>query len=159
VHLVLNGVTLSREKDINGKAFNAAAMATAEAAKISLSGGVWNGSAWAGVVVGQHQLVRQGLGRIVLGPVVLGRQGLGRCQLVLTGSGWCGRPAAAPSGHPPTTPVRDGEKVCRAAGRNHDNHTQGTQLDLTPARPAGLAPHARPAKSVTAARMHHCRRA
>jgi serine protease AprX len=48
VHLVLDGVTLTGEKDINGMAFNAAAMATAEANKTSWNGGVWNGSAWAG---------------------------------------------------------------------------------------------------------------
>ena len=48
VHLVLNKVTLSGEKDINGLAFNAAAMASAEAACTSWNGGTWNGSAWAG---------------------------------------------------------------------------------------------------------------
>jgi serine protease AprX len=46
--LVLDGVTLSGEKDINGAAFNAAAMASAEAAKTSWTGGSWNGRAWAG---------------------------------------------------------------------------------------------------------------
>jgi serine protease AprX len=48
VHLVLGGVTLSGEKDINRKAFNAASMAAAEAAGKSWAGGVWNGSSWAG---------------------------------------------------------------------------------------------------------------
>jgi serine protease AprX len=50
VHLVLGGVTLTGEKDINGMPFNAAAMATAEANKISWNSGTWNGSAWAGSV-------------------------------------------------------------------------------------------------------------
>jgi serine protease AprX len=48
VHLVLGGVTLTGEKDINGQTFGAAAMATAEATGSSWSGGTWNGSAWAG---------------------------------------------------------------------------------------------------------------
>jgi serine protease AprX len=43
-----DGVLLSGEKDIFGKAFNAAAMATAEAAGSSWSGGTWNGSSWSG---------------------------------------------------------------------------------------------------------------
>jgi serine protease AprX len=47
-HLILDGITLSGEKDVHGKAFNAAAMATAEAAKTSWNGGVWNGTAWTG---------------------------------------------------------------------------------------------------------------
>jgi hypothetical protein len=48
VHLVLNGVTLSGEKDINGMSFLAASVAVAEAAGKSWAGGVWNGSTWAG---------------------------------------------------------------------------------------------------------------
>jgi serine protease AprX len=48
VHLVLGGVTLSGEKDINGAVFDAAAMATAEAAGSSWSGGTWNGKSWSG---------------------------------------------------------------------------------------------------------------
>jgi serine protease AprX len=48
VHLVLNGVTLSGEKDIYGMSFLAASMAIAEAAGKSWTGGVWNDSTWAG---------------------------------------------------------------------------------------------------------------
>jgi serine protease AprX len=47
-HLVLGGVTLSGEKDINGQPFNVAAMAAAEAAGSSWAGGAWNGKSWAG---------------------------------------------------------------------------------------------------------------
>jgi len=47
-HLDLDGVTLTGETDINGAAFNATAMAAAEAARTSWNGGVWNGRAWAG---------------------------------------------------------------------------------------------------------------
>jgi serine protease AprX len=47
-HLTLNGVTLTGEQDIFGKPFNAAAMATLEAAGSSWSGGTWNGSTWSG---------------------------------------------------------------------------------------------------------------
>jgi len=43
-----DGVVLSGEKDIFGHAFNAAAMATAEAAGNSWSGGTWNGNSWSG---------------------------------------------------------------------------------------------------------------
>ena len=46
--LILDGVTLTGEKDINGQAFNAAAMAAAEAAGTSWTGGTWNGKSWAG---------------------------------------------------------------------------------------------------------------
>ena len=47
-HLVLDGATLTGERDINGQPFNAATMAAAEAAGRSWAGGVWNGSAWSG---------------------------------------------------------------------------------------------------------------
>ena len=47
-HLVLGGVTLSGEKDIMGRTFNAATMASLEAAGSSWAGGTWNGSSWAG---------------------------------------------------------------------------------------------------------------
>ncbi len=47
-HLTLDGVTLSGEQDINGAAFNAAMMATAEASNTSWSGGDWNGRSWTG---------------------------------------------------------------------------------------------------------------
>ncbi len=47
-HLVLDGVTLTGEIDIFGKAFNAGPMATAEASRTSWTGGTWNGSVWAG---------------------------------------------------------------------------------------------------------------
>ena len=47
-HLTANGVTLTGEKDIFGKAFNSTAMATASAAGTSWSGGIWNGSIWSG---------------------------------------------------------------------------------------------------------------
>jgi serine protease AprX len=47
-HISMNGVALTGEKDIFGKAFNAATMATAEAAGASWSGGSWNGSTWSG---------------------------------------------------------------------------------------------------------------
>jgi len=53
VHLVMNGVTLQGEMDIMGQAFNDAAMAQAEAAAQSWSGGTWNsqscsGQSWSG---------------------------------------------------------------------------------------------------------------
>jgi serine protease AprX len=47
-HLTLNGVVLEGEKDIFGKPFSSAAMATAAAAGSSWSGGTWNGSTWSG---------------------------------------------------------------------------------------------------------------
>ncbi len=47
-HISLGGVVLSGEKDIFGRAFNAAAMATLEAAGNSWSGGTWNGNSWSG---------------------------------------------------------------------------------------------------------------
>jgi serine protease AprX len=47
-HLTLNGVVLTGEQDIFGQPFNAAAMATAEAAGSSWSGGTWNGDTWTG---------------------------------------------------------------------------------------------------------------
>ena len=47
-HLDLDGVSLTGETDINGAAFNAAAMAADEEAKTSWTGGVWNGRSWAG---------------------------------------------------------------------------------------------------------------
>jgi serine protease AprX len=47
-HLTMGGVTLSGEKDLNGKPFNAAAMAAAAANGSSWAGGTWNGSTWAG---------------------------------------------------------------------------------------------------------------
>jgi serine protease AprX len=43
-----DGVVLSGEKDIFGKAYNSAAMATAMAAGNSWSGGIWNGNSWSG---------------------------------------------------------------------------------------------------------------
>ncbi len=47
-HVAANGVVLTGEKDIFGHAFNATAMATAQAAGTSWSGGPWNGSSWSG---------------------------------------------------------------------------------------------------------------
>ncbi len=47
-HVALNGAVLTGEKDIFGKPFNSAAMATAEAAGSSWSGGTWNGNTWSG---------------------------------------------------------------------------------------------------------------
>jgi len=47
-HLSRDGVALTGEKDIFGHAFNATAMAAAEAAGSSWSGGSWNGSTWSG---------------------------------------------------------------------------------------------------------------
>ncbi len=47
-HLILNGVTLTGERDINGQPFNAATLAAAEAAGSSWAGGSWNGKSWAG---------------------------------------------------------------------------------------------------------------
>jgi serine protease AprX len=47
-HLVLNNVTLQGERDIFTQAFDATAMASAEAAQASWSGGVWNGNPWTG---------------------------------------------------------------------------------------------------------------
>jgi serine protease AprX len=46
--LVLNGVTLSGEKDIFGKAYSTTLHAAQEATETSWSGGTWNGSSWAG---------------------------------------------------------------------------------------------------------------
>ena len=46
--LVLNGVTLSGERDIFGNAFDSAAMAYGEVTGHTWSGGVWNGSTWSG---------------------------------------------------------------------------------------------------------------
>ena len=48
VRLVLNGVTLSGEKDIFGKNYASAARAKEELTETSWNGGVWNGSSWAG---------------------------------------------------------------------------------------------------------------
>ena len=47
-HLELNGVVLTGELDINGKPFDAPAIAAATAAGSSWAGGTWNGSSWAG---------------------------------------------------------------------------------------------------------------
>ena len=47
-HIAMNGVVLSGEQDIFGKAFDSTAMAKAEAAGASWSGGSWNGSSWSG---------------------------------------------------------------------------------------------------------------
>jgi len=47
-HLSANGVVLTGEKDIFGKAFNSTTMAALEAAGSSWTGGVWNGSSWTG---------------------------------------------------------------------------------------------------------------
>ncbi|MFZ0160114.1 MAG: S8 family serine peptidase, partial [Kineosporiaceae bacterium] len=47
-HLTANGVVLTGEKDIFGKAFNPTTMATLEAAGSSWTGGLWNGSSWTG---------------------------------------------------------------------------------------------------------------
>ena len=47
-HLVDGGVSLVGEIDIFGHGFDAAAMASAEAARTSWSGGVWNGNTWSG---------------------------------------------------------------------------------------------------------------
>jgi serine protease AprX len=47
-HLSLDGVVLQGEIDIFGKPFNAGAMAAAEAAFRSWTGGTWNGSVWIG---------------------------------------------------------------------------------------------------------------
>jgi serine protease AprX len=47
-HLTLDGVVLSGEKDIFGRAFSSASMAALEAAGSSWSGGSWNGSSWSG---------------------------------------------------------------------------------------------------------------
>jgi serine protease AprX len=46
--LVLNGVTLSGEKDIFGKAYSTTLHATQEATETAWTGGTWNGSSWAG---------------------------------------------------------------------------------------------------------------
>ena len=46
--LVLDGVTLSGEKDIFGSAYVSAVHAAQEASGTSWSGGTWNGSSWAG---------------------------------------------------------------------------------------------------------------
>ena len=43
-----NGVPLTGQKDIFGKVFNSAGMATLQASGTSWTGGVWNGSRWSG---------------------------------------------------------------------------------------------------------------
>lgn len=48
VRLVLDGVTLSGEKDIFGKTYVSSTRALEEAAETSWQGGLWNGSSWAG---------------------------------------------------------------------------------------------------------------
>jgi serine protease AprX len=48
IHLVMNGVALTGERDIMGQAFDPTAMAALEAAGQSWSGGVWNGQTWSG---------------------------------------------------------------------------------------------------------------
>jgi serine protease AprX len=47
-HISMDGIALTGEQDIFGHLFDAAAMATAEAAASSWSGGTWNGSSWSG---------------------------------------------------------------------------------------------------------------
>jgi serine protease AprX len=47
-HISMDGVVLVGEQDIFGQAFNAGAMAAAEAAGSSWSGGAWNGKSWSG---------------------------------------------------------------------------------------------------------------
>jgi serine protease AprX len=47
-HITDDGVVLTGEKDIFGATFNAAALATAEAAGNSWSGGTWQGNRWSG---------------------------------------------------------------------------------------------------------------
>jgi len=47
-HISQNGVPLTGEQDIFGNAFNAIAMAQAQATGSSWSGGLWNGSSWSG---------------------------------------------------------------------------------------------------------------
>jgi serine protease AprX len=47
-HLIMNGITLSGDVDINGQPFDAARMAAAEAAGSSWAAGTWNGKSWAG---------------------------------------------------------------------------------------------------------------
>jgi len=47
-HLSMNGVVLSGEQDIFGHAWDSAAMARAEAAGNTWSGGMWNGNTWSG---------------------------------------------------------------------------------------------------------------
>jgi serine protease AprX len=48
VYVSDNGVNLTGEQDIFGQPFNAAKMATAQAAAGAWTGGVWNGSRWSG---------------------------------------------------------------------------------------------------------------
>ena len=47
-HLVMDGITLSGERDIFGAPFGSAAMAKLEASASSWSGGNWNGNSWSG---------------------------------------------------------------------------------------------------------------
>jgi serine protease AprX len=47
-HISINGVTLTGEKDIFGRPYNATTMAAAMAAGTIWSGGLWNGSSWSG---------------------------------------------------------------------------------------------------------------
>lgn len=49
-HVIQDRITLTGEKDIHGKAFNATALALAQATRTSWTGGTWNGTAWAGSV-------------------------------------------------------------------------------------------------------------
>ncbi|MFZ0161569.1 MAG: S8 family serine peptidase, partial [Kineosporiaceae bacterium] len=47
-HVVNNGVTLTGEKDIFGRAFSSKAMAAAQVSGTAWTGGKWNGSRWSG---------------------------------------------------------------------------------------------------------------
>jgi serine protease AprX len=47
-HLTRDGVALTGEKDIFGRGFDSAAIASAQASGSSWSGGEWNGSSWSG---------------------------------------------------------------------------------------------------------------
>ncbi|HXA28733.1 MAG TPA: S8 family serine peptidase [Candidatus Angelobacter sp.] len=47
-HVSIDGIALTGERDIFGRAWNSAAMARAEARGSTWSGGAWNGSTWSG---------------------------------------------------------------------------------------------------------------
>ena len=48
IHVSLDGVPLTGERDIFGAPFNSATMAALESTRTSWSGGVWNGNVWTG---------------------------------------------------------------------------------------------------------------
>ena len=67
-----DGVVLTGEQDIFGKPFDAAAMATAEAAGNTWSGGTWNGNTWSGNDLERQHLVAATPGAATAGAATAG---------------------------------------------------------------------------------------